>query len=65
MPGTGHTSLRELLDLHHDADPFLNALLGLGSDAVARSTVEYWGQPAGRPRRGLARSAETGLFDVR
>jgi hypothetical protein len=56
MPGTGHISLRQLLDLHHDADPFLNALVGLGSDAIAQSTAG---------RRGPARSASTELFDVR
>ena len=42
MPDTGHTSLRDLLDDHHDADPLLKALVDLGSEAIATSTADDW-----------------------
>ena len=42
MPSAGPTTVRGLLDVHHDAAPLLVALVDLGTNAIANCTVDDW-----------------------
>ncbi len=42
MPSAGPTTVRGLLDVHHDAAPLLTALVGLGTNAIAIATADDW-----------------------
>ena len=42
MPRMRSASVRDLLDVHLDADPLLSALVDLGSDAIAGSSADDW-----------------------